>query len=135
MPQELVRRVLDLGNSPVPERYPGYRRGTLDLSGECGQVSSSSLNTARYIARFLPRGDLRFPAVHIFVTIVLAKFANTVQYVAKPLDIASFFIHALDHKEIIRVRPGPEPESIPGCGPMICKKKICQSCTDVSSVR
>jgi hypothetical protein len=38
MPQELVRRVLDLGNTPVPERYPGYRRGTLDLSGECGQV-------------------------------------------------------------------------------------------------
>ncbi len=40
MPQELVRRVLDLGNTPVPERYPGYRRGTLDLSEECGQVNS-----------------------------------------------------------------------------------------------
>jgi hypothetical protein len=57
MPQELVRRVLDLGNTPVPERYPGYRRGTLDLSGECGQVSSSFLlKSARYFVRFLPWG-------------------------------------------------------------------------------
>jgi hypothetical protein len=64
MPQELVRRVLDLGNTPVPERYPGYRRGTLDLSEECGQVSQYR---AIFREVFIPRGDLRFPARgHIF---------------------------------------------------------------------
>ncbi len=88
MPQELVRRVLDLGNTPVPERYPGYRRGTLDLSEECGQVSSFWLNTASDIVRFLPRGDRRFPAGAHFFTIVLYKFANT----AKPHDIGRFFL-------------------------------------------
>jgi hypothetical protein len=50
MPQELVRRVLDLGNTPVPERYPGYRRGTLDLSEECGQVSSLFCSIPRDIS-------------------------------------------------------------------------------------
>ncbi len=91
MPQELVRRVLDLGNTPVPERYPGYRRGTLDLSGECGQVGLLLLNTARYFVRFfypgpeVSRGGTFFH--HSF-----SKFANTVRYYEKAPDIARFFL-------------------------------------------
>ncbi len=82
MPQELVRRVLDLGNTPVPERYPGYRRGTLDLSEECGQVSSFfAQNRAIFREVFtVPRGDLRFPAVaHFFHHHLLDEFAYTVR--------------------------------------------------------
>ncbi len=92
MPQELVRRVLDLGNTPVPERYPGYRRGTLDLSGECGQVSSFLLNTASDIARFFTSGGPEVSHGGTFFTMVLDEFANTVRYYAKPLDIARYFL-------------------------------------------
>jgi hypothetical protein len=38
MPQELIRKIMGISNQPTSERYPGHRRGTLDLSEECGQV-------------------------------------------------------------------------------------------------
>jgi hypothetical protein len=94
MPQELVRRVLDLGNTPVPERYPGYRRGTLDLSGECGQVTSffaqyRAIFREVFITSWGP--EVSRGGAHFF-TIVLGEFANTMRCYAKPLDNASFFL-------------------------------------------
>ena len=46
MPQELIRRLVGLGNSPASQRYPGHRRGTLDLREECGQVTTTSVHSA-----------------------------------------------------------------------------------------
>jgi hypothetical protein len=102
MPQELVRRVLDLGNTPVPERYPGYRRGTLDLSGECGQVSSFLLNAARYFVRFFYPGPEVYRGAHFFTIVLDDLPTNTVRNFAKPLDIARVLQPCINNATSIR---------------------------------